>query len=105
MNEAILNQLIVSELDKVDSKWPDYHSPHEAYAVIKEEVEELEQETMELLGAIDTYWDCVKGDMPFIPDSIDPLSRLKESAKNAIKEAVQVYVTALRAERLCKPNE
>lgn len=59
-------RLALEELSRAERKHPDFHSGHEGYAVIKEEIEEL--------------WDAVKRD--------DTLS--------ATVEAVQVAAMALR---------
>lgn len=101
MNIELIEQLIESELKIVDAKWPDYHNHHEAYAVIKEEVEELGD--CSILLHLSQYWQSIKNnDIDRMPVYLDAL---KIQAKEAIKEAVQVYVTACRAERLINNNK
>ena len=98
MKSELIEQLIESELSDVDSKWPNYHSHHEAYAVIKEEVEELQDCSINL--HLSQYWLSIKkNDKDRMQVYLDAI---KHQAFEAIKEAVQVYVTATRAERLCK---
>lgn len=97
MNEQLIQDLIKSELDHVDYQWPDYHSHHEAYAVIKEEVEELAHDIQVIEMWLANYWHKVKGADGY---KHEDLRVIKTKAKESIKEAVQVYVTALRAERL-----
>ncbi len=62
--------LAIAELVKAQDKYPAFHSNHEGYAVIREEVDEL--------------WDEVKKSKPF------------ESNERLRKEAVQVAAMALR---------
>ena len=57
---------ILRELKRARAKFPDFNSPHEGYAVLKEEVEEM--------------WDAIKND----------------DTKGALEEAVQVGAMALR---------
>ena len=42
-------QLIEAEIERARKTFPPFHSQHEAYAVIKEELDE--------------FWDCVKSDI------------------------------------------
>jgi len=105
MKMELIDQLIESELKEVDEKWTNYHSHHEAYAVIKEEVEELQWEIERVDSWLGMYWDKVKN--PKVKVRLDEkglLNQVKNHAHNAIKEAVQVYVTALRVERLINKN-
>jgi len=62
-----------TELDNAESKFPAYHSYHEAYAVILEELDE--------------FWDIVRQQ----DSERDPVA--------ARKELIQVAVTAWRAAR------
>jgi hypothetical protein len=101
MKMELIEQLIESELKEVDEKWPNYHSHHEAYAVIKEEVEELGHDLQVIEMWLANYWQKVKGANGY---KHEDLKVIKTKAKEAIAESVQVYVTALRAERLINKN-
>lgn len=70
-----------------------FSSGHEAYAVIKEEVEELEEE-LELIKLELTYmWMDVKFDDPFG----DRLKDIEKHARKASCEAIQVSAMARKA--------
>ena len=101
MKMELIDQLIESELKEVDEKWTNYHSHHEAYAVIKEEVEELGHDLQSIEMWLANYWQKVKGANGY---KYEDLRVIKTKAKEAIKEAVQLHVTALRAERLINKN-
>lgn len=97
MKQELINQLIESELKEVDAKWPDYHSHHEAFAVIKEEAEELNEVSLDAIAQIRrNIWGNIRKNTP---EKIR-YYELKNIAHKALKESVQLYVTALRAERL-----
>lgn len=62
--------MVASELDEAKSKYPPFHSNHEGYAVLKEELDEL--------------WDEIK------------LSKSIKANEKMIKECVQIAAMALR---------
>lgn len=67
-----------------------FHSDHEFWAVLKEEVEELQDATskINLISVfLSQIWDAIKEDKS--PNNID-LSAIKLSAKNIAFEAIQV---------------
>lgn len=98
MNEKLIDQLIEAELKKADAKWANYHDHHESYAIIKAEIEELSEELDQIVYFNTSVWDCIRNNrIDVIAQNLD---WIKHHAKNAIKEAVQVYVTATRAERV-----
>ena len=68
LKEAL--ELVKIELKDANSKFPLFNSPHEGYAVIKEELEEL--------------WDEIKND------------KKPESKMNQKNEAVQVAAMAIK---------
>lgn len=102
MNKQLIQDLIESELKSVDAKWPNYHSHHEAFSVIMEEVQELQEEIEKIHVPMKSYWESIrhKSDNDIIKS--ESLKHVREKSYQAVIEAVQVYVTALRAERLCK---
>ena len=99
MDNTLIEKLIESELKEVDAKWPDYHLHHEAYAVILEELQELKLDLGSLEFNLAEYWNRVKINRN---EKLPMLKNVKRKAYDCLKESVQVYVTALRAERLIK---
>ena len=68
-NEEII-KLILEELESANKKYPNFHSTHEGYAVIKEEVDEL--------------WDEIKK------------SKYTQANRMMINEAIQVAAMSIK---------
>lgn len=81
-----INQAVCYELQAITKKYGvHYASPHEGYAVLKEEVEEAE-ESMQLLKAkLSTIWQHVKIDY----NNPDDICQAQQSAVALAEEAVQ----------------
>lgn len=73
----------------------EFNSPHEAYAVLKEEVEEAQSEMRCILGQMEAYWIRIKENM--ITDG--SLEVIEERALNAACELIQVAAIAYKARR------
>lgn len=71
-----------------------FHSPHETYAVILEEVEEAGDEFDCIRGYLAEYWDCVKnnevGEWPLY---------IEKSAIQAAAECIQIAAMAYKARK------
>ena len=98
MREQI-EKLVAEELARANDKFPGFASNHEAYAVLLEEVEELDEATSIITGAdIKCLWDCVRDQyfqMSYFKLSKDEIIRkhlliTKANVIEAIKEAIQV---------------
>lgn len=74
-NDNILSEIII-EYEKAKSKYPPFHSYHEGYAVIKEELDEL--------------WDEIKKEK----STLGPNLKME-------KEAIQVSAMAIRFLKDC----
>lgn len=72
-----------------------FNSPHEAYAVIKEEMEEAQKEMRYTLGQTEVYWIRIKENR--ITDGT--LEVIEERALNAACELIQVAAMAYKARR------
>jgi len=91
----IINQLIEDELSRANAKYPPFASRHEGYAVLKEEIEEADEEIETIKLVICDLWFDVchekdksrTWDVP--PDKSIP-NCIESRAINAIKELIQV---------------
>ena len=81
-----IEKLVELELDEANEKYPLFHSPHEAYAVLKEEVEELEYEMEQISSKTNHLWSAVKCDR----NTEDYADRIYAHAIFAAQEAIQV---------------
>lgn len=72
-----------------------FHSPHEAYAVILEEDNELYDEFCEIERNLDGYWESVKKDA----EDKGKLLEIEKHAMMATCEAIQVAAMARKAQR------
>lgn len=70
-----------------------YHSNHEAYAVLLEEIEEAHEKLEIIKRWHDRLWSCIREDMGNLEDKI---SRIEHNAKQLAAEAVQIAAVARR---------
>lgn len=86
-----------------------HHSKHEAYAVLKEEIEEAEDEIKELCERVDVLWFAIRKDWDKYIEK--HLELLGETTDRAIKELIQVaamiekfkiYERECKREKECK---
>ena len=81
--------MVDKELENSNKKFDStFHTTHEGYAIIKEEVEEAEEE-LEVVNAHlkDLWWNVRKNK---IDCSISPVKCLKQKAVNLAAESIQV---------------
>lgn len=81
-----IQALAEEELKEANEKYPLFHSDHEAYAVILEELEETEENVKAMGYCIQTMWDYVKRDKK----PRKSVENLKNFALNTAAEAIQV---------------
>ena len=79
-------ELVKQELNEANEKYPLFHSPHEAYAVLKEEVDELQYEIDKITSGTDYLWTAVKNDR----DIESYADRIYAYAVMTVQEAIQV---------------
>ena len=92
-DNKIIHNLIEEELAEANKMHPLFSSPHEAYAVIKEEVEELHEEVVACEGLLSDMWGCVRSDCK--PEWV--LKQLQAHAIYAVQEAIQVAAMCAKA--------
>ena len=84
--ENDIRALVGKELSAANERFPQFHSAHEGYAVIKEEVDELKEATDKVIGRMVSLWSRVK----YGNDPERLLQMISEDAVNAACEAIQV---------------
>lgn len=97
MDEILTSVDALAEMERrrIVSKYgAGYHSLHEGYAVLLEEVEEAEEDMLQVRDALNRAWDCVRADndstaMAFV-------HRAEIYARELAAEAVQVMAVAQR---------
>ena len=80
-------EAIAKERDAAIENHDYFHSPHEFWAVLKEEVEELQEYSTYIASKADLLWTAVRADAVLNQDT---LNIIRQNAINAACEAVQV---------------
>lgn len=89
-------KLVDKELEAANKKFPLFNSPHEAFAVILEEVEEAQEEATNLEILANNYWIGVKEN--HTPEAIhEEITAAYEAAVNLAVEAIQAAAMARKA--------
>jgi hypothetical protein len=95
MEELIksVEKLAAEELERANKKFPLFHSTHEGYAVILEEVQETQYELKWVNEILDGMWEDIKNNFP--DNEIYPyLEAIKSHAIYLAAEAIQVAAMA-----------
>jgi predicted RNase H-like nuclease (RuvC/YqgF family) len=88
--EKIVDELIDEEYQNAIKKYGyDYNSLHEGYAILKEEIEEVDIEIEDLKRWLDDFWISIKNDR-YYNDTEHCVEELEVCVENAIKELAQV---------------
>lgn len=89
----IIKALIEQEMDEANRTHPLFQSTHEAYAVIKEELEETKEALLTCEGLLNDMWHRVRNDWEV--ESI--LKLLKTYSGEVAREAIQAGAMAQKA--------
>lgn len=81
-----VDQIVPRELERANKKFPQFHSDHEGWAVILEEVTEAEVEMKTIRGNIDGMFDLVRNNV----DAKWVAEKMEYAAINLACEAIQV---------------
>lgn len=95
--KSYILEAIQAEFENIKKQWgPCYNSEHEAYAVLKEEVEEAKDDLTIITEDLGFLWNAVKGnsDKPYSA----ALKHLQQTAVELAIEAVQIAAVAKKAE-------
>ncbi len=82
----LIEKAIYDEQHHIVTEKPMFHSNHEAWAVLEEEIEEAELECLAIENWIEDVWIAVKND----EDPHEEISELIKHAKLLASEAIQV---------------
>lgn len=91
-----IKKLIDKELDAANEVNPPFASLHEAYAVIKEEFEEAEDECEKAGRFLDWAWSNIKH------DDVIGISNAKTYLGDMYKAAMNLAVEAVQVAAMCK---
>lgn len=86
--------LVYNELDNANKLFPLFHSPHEGYAVIKEEIEEAEEQLTYSKQLLESLWTSIKVNDNSLPYSKMFCEDLKQRAIDGATELIQVAAMA-----------
>ena len=96
ISRNIIEQLAAEELVDANTKHdPKFNSPHEAYAVLKEELEEAEHEMRQCMERLAVMWVCVKNDD--IIQTQKNIAYIKAYATSLVQEGIQVVAMCDKA--------
>ena len=84
--ENQVRELVKVELAAANERFPQFHSAHEGYAVIQEEVDELKEDMDRINGRITS----LRARVRFNNSCEELVSRIYDDAINAACEAIQV---------------
>ncbi len=99
IDRKIIEELAAEELVDANTKHdPKFNSPHEAYAVIKEELEEMQEDVERCDQLLGLVWRCVKENNDFCAEL--KLKDMKSFAVFAVQEGLQVIAMCDKALKL-----
>lgn len=98
VTEKLINDAAVTEYQNAITVYgPSYNSLHEGYAVLKEEVEEVETDFNYIKDHLSDLWQSVKHD-----DAEDVRAEARLIAKYALYLAEEACQVAAVAKKICK---
>lgn len=103
IKEAV-EYLIENELRDANKKFSQFNSRHEGFAVINEEVQEAIDEVNKMIHSMNDTWTGIKNDID-IDSLMLTIENLEKSAKNGIKELIQVAAMCKKFKNLKKKDD
>lgn len=98
-----ITKAIEAELTSANEKHPPFASLHEAYAVIKEELEEAEEELVLAKQVLKYAWYGIRSDNTDL--TFENIDELKKNAIHLAMEACQVAAMCDKAEQSLRGEE
>lgn len=99
MNDKI-EELVAQELSAANKKFPPFTSDMEGWAVLKEELEEAQEELDQIRYTHISLWRYIRGYNPRVDSNMQMVANMQVSARKLIAEAIQVAAMADRYQRL-----
>ena len=100
--EELVPMLVQHELEKANAKFPQFASDMEGWAVLKEEIEEANEELVNIKRWHDQIWIAIRGNRKLHSDYIRLIRTL---AQRLMVEAAQVAAMAAKYEAMLERNE
>lgn len=100
--EELVPMLVQHELEKANAKFPQFASDMEGWAVLKEEIEEADEELVNIKRWHDQIWIAIRGNRKLHSDYIRLIGTL---AQRLMVEAAQVAAMAAKYEAMLERNE
>lgn len=104
MDLDIIKDMIQDELTEANKKFPLFQTSHEAYGVLREELEEFNDEFKEIKqGILVDYWDLCKNDKRYNNVNYARnrlLDKLEYTILNGFKELIQLGAMVKKAKML-----
>ena len=100
--EELVPMLVQHELDKANAKFLQFASDMEGWAVLKEEIEEADEELVNIKRWHDQIWIAIRGNRKLHSDYIRLIGTL---AQRLMVEAAQVAAMAAKYEAMLERNE
>ena len=94
--KTIIFELVDKELQSANEKFPLFSSNHEAYAVIKEEVEEAEEEAGNINAFMDLAWAKIRTNKTH-GDIAEEWEKVYNAAARMAIESIQTAAMARKA--------
>lgn len=89
-----INKLVDSELENSKNRFNNINSSHEGYAVILEEVEEVQEEIINFEQSLQTLWKAVKNNST--EDQSEHIKAMEIISTQIIKESIQIAAMCKR---------
>lgn len=104
--EKLINELIQAEYKNAVVNYGEkYNSPHEAYAVLLEEIEEVESVMNCLKVEIEYIWKDIKKDSIYTKNFNSMIDKVFHLSKDAMKELAQVGAVSLKIKNCYEVEE
>lgn len=85
---AAVDKLVAEELKRANENFPLFHSDHEGYAVIQEEIDEAMSANREAMKHKESAWDWIKANVQ--TNACEEIKAMREVLGHGIAEMIQI---------------